>query len=202
MSAMARSKTMQSWPETIRFAQPPRKVEMAGSWSGDLEKRILERERAAAEKGRAEAQQLFGEQMIQQRQELMALQNGILGALRDSIPGVVRDCETHLAALAIEVARKLVEDMPITADLVEAAISTAMRQVEESSHYTIFVNPADLQLLESKTSALLGAMDTRKITVTASNEISRGGCIVETPFGRVDARRETKFELLKNALFN
>jgi flagellar biosynthesis/type III secretory pathway protein FliH len=193
---------MQSWRETIRFAQPPSEVELNASWSGDVEKRIQERERAAAERGRAEAQKLFGEQMIQQRQELMTLQDGILGALKDSIPGVVRDCETHLASLALEVARKLVDEMPVSAEMVEAAISTAMRQVEESSHYTIFVNPADLQLLETKTSSLLGGGETRKITVTASNEISRGGCIVETPFGRVDARRETKFDLLKNAIFN
>src|SRR5437868_518795 len=134
---------MQSWPETIRFAQPPREVAVTASWSGDVEQRIQERERAAAERGRAEAQKLFGEQMIQQRQELMALQDGLLGALKDSIPGVVRDCETHLAALALEVARKLVDGMPVSAEAVEAAISTAMRQVEESSHYTIFVNPAD-----------------------------------------------------------
>lgn len=193
---------MQSWRETIRFAQPPREVELSASWPGDVERRIQERERAAAERGRAEAQKLFGEQMIQQRQELMTLQDGILGALKDSIPGVVRDCETHLAALALEVARKLVDEMPISAEMVEAAISTAMRQVEESSHYTVFINPADLQLLEAKTSSLLGGSETRKITVTASNEISRGGCIVETPFGRVDARRETKFDLLKNAIFN
>lgn len=193
---------MASWRETIRFTQPPREAEVTAHWSAEVEKRIQERERAAAERGRAEAQKLFSEQTIQQRQELMALQDGILGALKDSIPGVVRDCETHLAALALEVARKLVDDMPITAEVVEAAISTAMRQVEESSHYTIFVNPADLQLLESKTSNLLGANDTRKVTITASNEITRGGCIVETPFGRVDARRETKFGLLKSAIFN
>ena len=193
---------MQSWRETIRFTQPPRGAEVTAHWPAEVEQRIQERERVAAERGRAEAQKLFSEQMIQQRQQLMALQDGILGALKDSIPGVVRDCETHLAALALEVARKVVDDMPVTAEVVEAAISTAMRQVEESSHYTIFVNPADLELLESKTSSLLGANDTRKVTITASSEITRGGCIVETPFGRVDARRETKFELLKNTIFN
>jgi flagellar biosynthesis/type III secretory pathway protein FliH len=193
---------MQSWPETIRFSQKPRAAEVTASWPAALEKRIQERERASVEKGRAEAQKLFGEQMIQQRQELTELQEGILRSLKDSIPGVVRDCENHLATLALEVARKLIDGMPVTAEMVEAAISTAMRQVEESSHYTIFINPADLVLLKSKTSSLLGGSDTRSITVTASSDVSRGGCIVETPFGRVDARRETKFDLLKNALFN
>lgn len=193
---------MQSWRETIRFPQKLRAVEVTATWSAGLEKRIQERERAAVERGRAEAQKLFSEQTIQQRQELMALQDGILGSLKETIPGVIRDCETHLAALALEVARKLVDDMPVSAEIVERAIATAMRQVEESSHYTIFVNPGDLQLLQSKTSTLLGGNDTRQITITASSEVSRGGCIVETPFGRVDARRETKLELLRNTIFN
>ena len=125
-----------------------------------------------------------------------------MGALKDSIPGVVRDCEQHLAGLALEVARRLVDGIPITAEMVEASISTAMREVEESSRYAIFVNPQDLELLQKSTSSILAAGDSRQITVTASNEVSRGGCIVETPFGRVDARRETKFDLLKVAILN
>jgi flagellar biosynthesis/type III secretory pathway protein FliH len=33
-----------------------------------------------------------------------------------------------------------------------------------------------------------------------SVEVSRGGCLVETRFGTVDARRETKFDLVKKNL--
>jgi flagellar biosynthesis/type III secretory pathway protein FliH len=167
-----------------------------------MESRVQERERMANERGRAEAQKLFGEQIIRQRGDLLALQNGILGALKDSIPGVVRDCENHLATLALEVARKIVDGLPVSAEMVEAAISNAMRQVEESAHYSIFVNPEDLKLLQETTSEILGGNDPRQIKVMASNEVSRGGCIVETPFGRVDARRETKFGLLKDAILS
>jgi flagellar assembly protein FliH len=192
---------MPSWPDTIRFAQPLLDVKLtAPTWSAELEIRIQERERAAAERGRAEAQKFFGEQLVNQRADLIALQEGILGSLKNSVPGVVRDCENHLAALALEVARKLVDGLPISAEMVEAAISSAMRQVEESAHYSVFVNPEDLKLLQATTSAVFGANDARQIKITPSNEVSRGGCIVETPFGRVDARRETKYELLKGAI--
>ena len=34
----------------------------------------------------------------------------------------------------------------------------------------------------------------------ASPEVTRGGCLVQTHFGTVDARRETKFDLLKRTL--
>jgi flagellar biosynthesis/type III secretory pathway protein FliH len=194
---------MPSWPDTLRLSQPLRGVKLtAPTWSAELEIRIQERERAATERGRAEAQKLFGEQVIRQRTELLALQDGILGALKDAIPGVVRDCENHLATLALEVARKLVDDLPVTAEMVNASISAAMRQVEESAHYSIFVNPEDLKLLQSTTSSILGVNDSRQIKVTASAEVTRGGCIVETPFGRVDARRETKYDLLKGAILS
>jgi flagellar biosynthesis/type III secretory pathway protein FliH len=96
----------------------------------------------------------------------------------------------------------LVDGLPISAEMVEAAISAAMRQVEESAHYSIFVNPEDLKLLQSTTSSLLAENDARQIKVTASTDVSRGGCIVETPFGRVDARRETKLDLLKSAILS
>jgi flagellar assembly protein FliH len=193
---------MQSWPDTIRLSQPLQNVAVVANWPAEMEKRVQERERAANERGRAEAQKLFGEQLIRQRGELLALQNGILGALKDSIPGVVRDCENHLATLALEVARKIVDGLPISAEMVEAAISNAMRQVEESAHYSIFVNPEDLKVLQENSSEILGGNDSRQIKVTPSNDVTRGGCIVETPFGRVDARRETKFDLLKNAILS
>jgi flagellar assembly protein FliH len=194
---------MQSWPDTVRLTQPLRDATLtAPPWSAELEVRIVERERAATERGRAEAQKLFSSQMVQQRADLLALQNGILGALKDSIPGVVHECENHLASLALEVARKLVDGLPISPEMVEAAISAAMRQVEESAHYSIFVNPEDLKLLQETTSSILTESDARQIKVTASSDVSRGGCVVETPFGRVDARRETKFELLKGAILS
>ena len=193
---------MQPWPDSIALSQPLRGVSLSANWSAEMETRVQERERIAIERGRAEAQKLFGEQLVQQRGQLLALQNGILGALKDSIPSVVRDCENHLATLALEVARKIVDGLPISAEMVEASISNAMRQVEESAQYSIFVNPEDLKLLQDTTSELLGGNDSRQIKVTASNEVSRGGCIVETPFGRVDARRETKFDLLKNAILS
>jgi len=34
----------------------------------------------------------------------------------------------------------------------------------------------------------------------SSPEVTRGGCLVQTQFGTVDARRETKFDLLQRTL--
>lgn len=194
---------MKSWPETVLFSLPLREATLAAqSWDTELERRIQERERAAMERGRAEAQKLFSQQLVSQRAELVALQQGILGAIKDAAPQVMKACEEHLVELALDVARKVIDTTPVQAEAIRDNIINAMRQVEESATYTVLVNPDDLLMLESTATALPRSDESHRVTMVASNEVSRGGCIVETPFGRVDARRETKFDLLKGALLN
>ena len=194
---------MKSWPEPIRFSRSPTAVTAtAEGYSAGLEQRIQERERLAMEKGRAEAGKFYGEQLIRQRADLADLQNGILGAMKDAVPQVMAGCERHLVELAMEVARKLVDGFPITVEMIEQNIRSAMQQVEESAHYTILINPEDLQLMERAGSSVLAPSQGAEVLLQPSKEIARGGCVVETPFGRVDARRETKYQLLRGALLN
>lgn len=194
---------MKSWPETVLFSLPLRDAKLAApAWNAELERRIQERERAAMQRGREEAQKLFSQQTIAQRNDLIALQQGILGAIKDAVPQVMKACEEHLVELALDVARKVIDATPAQAEAIRDNIVNAMRQVEESASYTVLVNPEDLKMLESAAGSLPRSDENHRVTLVASNEVSRGGCIVETPFGRVDARRETKFELLKSALLN
>ena len=114
---------------------------------------------------------------------------------------VVRDTENMMVSLALEVARKLVSDMPISVPMLEAAVRDALTHVESSSQVTVRLHPADLELLQTAGSPLLAsAQDPNDFRFLSSVEVSRGGCLVETRFGTVDARRETKFDLLKKNL--
>jgi flagellar assembly protein FliH len=73
--------------------------------------------------------------------------------------------------------------------------------VESSTQVTVRLHPADLELLQKNASPLLkSADDPNDFRFLSSVEVTRGGCLVETRFGTVDARRETKFDLLKKNL--
>jgi flagellar assembly protein FliH len=91
--------------------------------------------------------------------------------------------------------------MPVSASMVEAAVQDALGQVEGTAQVTVRLHPADLELLQNTQSSLLlsgeGSNDFRFL---GSPEVTRGGCLVQTRFGIVDARRETKFDLLKRSL--
>jgi len=152
----------------------------------------------AYDQGRLDGEKALSEQLFKQRGEMHELMQGTLQSLRQAVSQVIHDTENMVISLALEVARKLVSDMPISASMVEAAVRDALSHVENSTQVTVRLHPSDLELLQSAGSPLLTSTDTANaFRFLSSVDVSRGGCMVETRFGTVDARRETKFDLIK-----
>lgn len=191
---------MASPRDILRFTVPPRDVRLVSRRAADLDARLREREQAGYERGRREGQQALSEQLLQQRQQLIDLQNGVLGSLQRSVGQVIKDCETTLVSLALEVAQKLVANVPISVEMVEAAVREALGHVEETTEFQIYLHPDDLKLLQQVNSSLLSPGSADRVNFHGSTDVSRGGCLVKTPFGVVDARRETKLDVLRKSL--
>jgi flagellar assembly protein FliH len=194
---------MNSWSETITFPAPLRDARTAGSSavSAPVDPALADPWQASFDLGRIEGEKSLGEQLIKQRAELHELISGVLGSLRQAVPQVVRDTETMVVSLALEIAQKLVSDLPISVPMVEAAVRDALSQVEGTAQLTIRLHPADLELLQNAGSPILSTSDDQgNVRFLGSPEVTRGGCLVQTRFGTVDARRETKFDLIKRNL--
>lgn len=190
--------------QTISLSQSLRDVVLAptrAASSEDQESLSREREQAAYERGRRDTGQGLQEQLLRQREEFTRLQSGVLDALKQAVPNVIRDSEQALAALCLEVAQKLVAGLPISAELVTAAVREALAQVSEATEHQVYLHPEDLDLLQQVDSPLLAAAaGGRRIQFHPAPEVSRGGCLVKTRFGVVDGRRETKVELIQKAV--
>jgi len=156
-------------------------------------------ERAAYDRGRQESENALREQLLAQRNEFLDLRRGVFQSIHDALPQVIRDSETAVLHLAIETAQRLVAGLPVSAEMVEASVREALAQVADTSDVTILLNPDDLALLE-KHQAGRPATEWAKMSLSASPEVTRGGCLVQTRFGVVDGRRETKVELLKKSV--
>jgi flagellar assembly protein FliH len=186
----------------------PYKLELTGSLRNVRPAPAVETEpdfeaqlRAAYERGRRDGEDALREQLIQQRADLQAVETGVIESLRNTLPRVARDCEQALTTLAVEVAQKLVAGLPISVEMIETAIREALAQVEETTDYHIYLHPEDLELLRHVNSALLEAKEpAQRIFFHPAPEVTRGGCLVKTRFGIIDAQRETKSELLKKTL--
>lgn len=195
---------MKSWHETIVLTRPVRDVVLRrsfGSVEGPSAQDWDSELKAAYERGRADGETQLGQQLVQQRAEVKQLLEGVLVSLRKAVPQVARDTEQHLVALALEIAQKLVGEIPISVELVEGAVRDALAQIEGATEFHVRLHPADLDLLRKMESALLSPNgDGDSVHFHASAEVTRGGCLVQTRFGVIDARRETKVDLLKRTL--
>ena len=191
------------WRKTISPGLPLQNLRLVRGPSGakEVDDGAKAREHAAFERGVAEGEKNLSEQLLRQRSEILELQNGVLASLRNVLPRIVQQSEHTLIELAFEVAKKLVNDMPISRELVEAAVRTALSQVEETTEYHVSVHPDDLALLQQcQSPVLLPGPGNQAIHFIASTEVSRGGCLVQTRFGIVDTRRETKLEMVQQSL--
>jgi flagellar biosynthesis/type III secretory pathway protein FliH len=202
---------MNSWSETIQLSKPLRDAvaltggaDGAGARWADLpteEDRRQAELNASYQRGLADGEKALTEKLYQQRAEMHELTRGLLESLRNAVPQVVRDTENSLVSLALTVAQKLVADMPISVEMVEAVVRDALAQMEGTARFTVRLHRDDLELLQKAGSPLLkpgeNPTDCRFLP---SPDVTRGGCVVETDFGTIDARRETKLDLLQRSL--
>ncbi|SDF38891.1 flagellar assembly protein FliH [Sporolituus thermophilus] len=126
----------------------------------------------------------------------------LLAAARREYQQTLIDAERHIIDLALAVARKIlareIEENPM---VVLPIVRAALEKVRDQEQITILVNPEDFEVvLEAKRDLELVIGRERALQIIADNTVGRGGCLLDTPFGMVDARIDTQFEMVKRAL--
>jgi flagellar assembly protein FliH len=188
--------------ETLRLSRPVKGVRLGGvPLPADVKSEPNGAEPNRPDLAWLEAQRQERAQLAQERAELLELQNGVLQALSRALPQMARDGEKALIAMALEAVQKLVASLPVTPELIEAMVREALRQGQEGAAVTVLLHAEDLALPQRVHSKLLTENEGgSRAQFRASAEVTRGGCIVQSPFGVIDARRETKNALLKKSL--
>lgn len=190
------------WSNSITLQQPLTDVHLLTKAPiMDWQEHMREREKASYEQGRAAGERALSEQLLQQRNEMFELQNGVVNSLKQMLPQVAQEMESALIQLSLEAAKKMVAGLEIDSNIIEAVVREALGQVQDTSEISIRLCPDDLASLRKHQSPLLeGLPETGPLRFVASPDVTRGGCIIQTRFGLVDAQRETKLEQLRKAV--
>jgi flagellar assembly protein FliH len=166
-------------------------------------------EQAAYERGKKDAEASLQEQLelmkteyaAKQDQELAGFFKQIQEDLGDQVPRMLQSLEKHVVNLAADIATKIVAGIPVDKSMVETVVKDALAKAEKDTDVVVLLNEADLTLLTQANSELLERTHgSSEVVFKASPEVSRGGCLLETRYGTVDARIETKASVLKKAV--
>ena len=159
-------------------------------------------EREAYEKGFAQGEKDGVE--LGQRKALKLIENieNLLRSMDNLRQEILALYEWEIVELVFAVAQKVIHRSIESDDTaIEGTVLSALKLAAEKSKTTLRVNPEDCDYVEELRPEFFAAVkELKALTVTSDPSITRGGCLLESPYGDVDARIETQLEKIHQCL--
>lgn len=126
----------------------------------------------------------------------------ILDRVMDKRQEILEGTEQQIVELVLLMTRKVVKIISENQrNVVMSNVLQALRKVRGRGDVTVRVNLADVKLTTEHTKEFMAAVENIKnITIAEDSSIDRGGCIVETDFGAIDARISSQLAELEQKI--
>jgi len=111
--------------------------------------------------------------------------------------------EHEVVKLALEVAKKIVHrEVQVDPEIIQTLVRVALGHVAAKSPVTVHLNPADYNfMLERNGGAARCNSGDREMVLVADRSVDRGGCLIETECGDIDARIEEEFREVEHSFW-
>lgn len=128
--------------------------------------------------------------------------NQILGETRQRADELARTWEETMLRLSIRVAEKIIgEQLKIHPETVVDIVREVLKGAHPGKRLAIQVNEADAPMVRSRINRIKECTSLNSdIEVVPSSTVTRGGCVIESELGIIDARLETQLKCLEDVL--
>jgi flagellar assembly protein FliH len=161
---------------------------------------------AEAEAARAAGHEAGFQAGLAEAQAQMAAGVAALQAAADAVAVERERVATAVEEAAVDLALQIAEQaiaaaVEVRPEVVVDVVRGALRRLVERDRVTILVNPEDLDLVRNASEALVGELGGMEhCDVQAERRVARGGAIVRTIEGEVDATLTTKLARARETL--
>ena len=168
--------------------------------------KVAEIEREAYEKGFSEGQRAGGEVGEKMAEALLKQYSTSLDALNKLRREIFTTSEREVIHLSLEIARKIIRrEVAIDEELILTLVKVALSRVADQALITVRVSPRDYHFLDRHHAAGLMGADvgtlSESVKLVEDPLIARGGCIIETESGTIDARVEEQLREIEKGFF-
>lgn len=124
-----------------------------------------------------------------------------IAKLEEEIVLVRKELEKLLIPVALKAAKKIVgREIELSEDTIVDIVSNSLKAVSQHKKITIYVNKKDLDPLEKSRGRLKEIFESLEVlSLRERADIARGGCIIETEGGIINAQLENQWSALERA---
>jgi type III secretion system HrpE/YscL family protein len=128
--------------------------------------------------------------------------NGILARADQRAEELTKSWEETMLRLSVRVAEKIIgEELKLHPDAIVSIVREVLKGTRSGKHLAIQVNEAEAQQVRTRIDRLRESQGmSREIEIVVSASVPRGGCVIESELGIIDARLETQLRCLEETL--
>jgi flagellar assembly protein FliH len=128
----------------------------------------------------------------------------IVGKAIDIREDIIQASEKQMVEMILIIARKVIKDEIIERkEIVLNNIREALKRIKDRDRVDIRVNFSDLEITTAHKDELIKLMESlRKVNIYEDSRVDRGGVIIETDVGAIDARISTQLKEIEEAIRN
>lgn len=168
----------------------------------EAERKVSEIETQARDRGYDDGRNRGYDEGKEEVSRLINSLNKIISATIDRRNEIIKNVEKQLVMIVVLIARKVVKMISeYQKGIVMHNIREALIKVRGRTDVVIRVNIEDLELTtEHKEEFIKMVEDIKNVTILEDSTVDRGGCIIETDFGNIDARIASQFEEIEERI--
>jgi len=184
----------------LRFAEPVVGLEIAYDGAKRVSAAAHKEEvEAAYKRGYDEASAQYNQQILDFRSEVNALREGTFSALEERFATVLKEAREALITLTHECVSRILGGMEITSEVVLSIVNAVIEESGlDEEKMEIRMRPEDLELLAEFESEL--KLKHPRLEFLPDGSLTRGDCLLNSRFGKVDGLISTKLDRLKDGL--
>ncbi len=137
----------------------------------------------------------------QEMNEMVVTMRGLVDMARAERHKIIESAEPHIVKLAMGIAERIVHKaVDVDRDIVVEMTKAAIQRLLEREVVTVRVHPADLERMKEHRDDVLALGDVKHMRIIEDQRVDRGGVIVETDSGSVDAKIATQLDEARRVL--
>jgi flagellar assembly protein FliH len=160
------------------------------------------RARLIIERAEAQTEQLRSVASAEGRAQGLASLSAAFAELAAARDRELAALEPHAIQIALSAAKQIVgEELALSPERIAAIVAPLIARLRRSSVLTLRLHPEDAAFVQDHASELLAnSRSNARIQVEGDAAIARGGCLVVSDIGSLDARLESRLDLMGRAM--